>query len=375
MNSRIPCTVAAGAAALALVLVPSSPARAAKIVIDDNTNVTLSALLQPQAAVTQDAAPDGSPSTDFFLRRARLIVGGQIGKVVSFFVDTEQSNLGKDGNWETSVFVQDAFVSLAPTDFLTIDAGMMLIPFTRHDLQSAASLNGIDYHSKLILFPAGGNRVWRDAGVQIRADVAGGIVQLRGGVFNGIEGTKPDMTAMTPEKNPSDVPRLAGHARYNILGGPEKVFFYPGIAFADHPMLSVGAGVDWQQKAVMAEGQNVDHLGLAADVFLEYPTVTDQEIVFQASGFRYDDGTAAATTGLGFFSEAGYRIGWVEPIAAIEHFDADAPMNGGDFNGYHLGAAAFIDKHKTNVKLDFAVTQTAGGKNVGSGTLQAQLYF
>jgi hypothetical protein len=140
-------------------------------------------------------------------------------------------------------------------------------------------------------------------------------------------------------------------------------------------MLSVGAGVDWQQKAVMAEGQNVDHLGLAADVFLEYPTVADQEIVFQASGFRYDDGTAAATTGLGFFSEAGYRIGWIEPIAAIEHFDADAAMNAGDFNGYHLGASAFIDKHKTNVKLDLAITQTAGGKNVGAGTLQAQLYF
>jgi hypothetical protein len=142
------------------------------IVIDDNTNVTLSALLQPQAAVAQNAAPDGSPGTDFFLRRARLIVGGQLGKVVSFFVDTEQANLGKDGNWETSVFVQDAFLSLAPTDSLTIDAGMMLIPFTRHGLQSAASLNGIDYHSKLILFPAGGNRIWRDAGVQVRADIA-----------------------------------------------------------------------------------------------------------------------------------------------------------------------------------------------------------
>jgi hypothetical protein len=371
---RIVKTAAAlGLAALATL--GARPAHAAKIVIDDNTNVTLSALLQPQAAVAQEAAPDGSAGTDFFLRRARLIVGGQIGTVVSFFVDTEQANLGKDGNWETSVFVQDAFLSLAPTDFLTIDAGMMLIPFTRHDLQSAASLNGIDYHSKLILFPAGGNRIWRDAGVQVRADVAGGIVQLRGGIFNGVEGTPMNDTTMTPEKNGSDLPRLSGHARYNILGGPEKGFFYPGISFADHAIVSVGVGADWQADAVMNGTANVDHLGLAADVYAEIPTASDQEIVFQASGFRYDDGDGAKSTGLGFFTEAGYRIGWIEPIVALERFDGDAAMNAGDFTGYHLGAAAFVDKHKTNLKLDLAITQTDGGKSIGQGTLQAQLFF
>jgi len=309
------------------------------------------------------------------LRRARLIVGGQLGKVVSFFVDTEQANLGKDGNWETSVFVQDAFLSLAPTDFLTIDAGMMLIPFTRHDLQSAASLNGIDYHSKLILFPTGGNRIWRDAGVQVRADIAGGIVQVRGGIFNGVEGTPMNAMTMTPEKNASDLPRVSGHVRYNILGGPEKGFFYPGISFSDHPIVSVGVGADWQKGAVMNGTANVDHLGLAADVYAEVPTVTDQEVIFQASGFKYDDGAGAALTGLGFFTEAGYRISWIEPIVAFEHFNGDAAMDGGDFNGYHLGAAAFIDKHKTNVKLDVAVTKTGPGDNVTSAALQAQLYF
>jgi hypothetical protein len=365
---------ALGAALLLTAVMSPRAAHAAKIVIDDNTNVTISALLQPQAAVAQDAAPDGSAGTDFFLRRARLILGGQIGQHVSFFVDTEQANLGKDGNWETSVFVQDAFLSLMPTDFLSIDAGMMLIPFTRHDLQSAASLNGIDYHSKLIQFPSGGNRIWRDAGVQVRGDIAGGIVQVRGGVFNGVEGA-PATEAMPVAKNDSDLPRLSGHVRYNILGGPEKGFFYPGIAFSDKVMLSVGVGADWQSGAVMNGMENVDHLGLAADVFAEVPTVTDQEVVFQASAFRYDDGEGAASTGIGFFTEAGYRIGWIEPIAALEYFAADGAMNAGDFTGYHIGAAAFIDKHKTNVKLDIALTETAGGDQIGAAALQAQLFF
>jgi hypothetical protein len=365
---------ALGAAFLLTAVTSPRAAHAAKIVIDDNTNVTISALLQPQAAVAQDAAPDGSAGTDFFLRRARLILGGQIGQHVSFFVDTEQANLGKDGNWETSVFVQDAFLSLSPTDFLSIDAGMMLIPFTRHDLQSAASLNGIDYHSKLIQFPTGGNRIWRDAGVQVRGDIAGGIVQVRGGIFNGVEGVAAT-EAMPVAKNDSDLPRVSGHVRYNILGGPEKGFFYPGIAFSDHAMVSVGVGADWQHGAVMNGMENVDHLGLAADVFAEVPTVTDQEVVFQASAFRYDDGEGAASTGLGFFTEAGYRIGWIEPIAALEYFAADGAANAGDFTGYHLGAAAFIDKHKTNVKLDIALTETAGGDQIGAAALQAQLFF
>ncbi len=365
-------TLAAAAAATFTTLVPGD-AGAEKIVIDDDTTLTIAALLQPQAAVAEEAAPDGSAGTDFFLRRARLIVGGQLTKKVSFFVDTEQANLGKDGNWETSIFLQDAFLSLEPVTGLFIDAGMMLIPFTRHDLQSAASLNGIDYHARLILFPAGGNRIWRDAGLQVRADLAANRVHLRGGIFNGVEGLAASDT-MPAARNESDLPRLAGHARWNVLGS-EKGFFFPGIAFADAPLVSVGMGVDWQADAVMTEGMATDHLGLAVDVFAEIPTLADQEVIFQASGFRYDDGDLAPTTGMGFFAEAGYRIGRFEPIVAIDVFEADAPLGVGDFRGLHAGGAVFLDRHRTNVKLDVALIRQGDGDDVVSGALQAQLFF
>jgi hypothetical protein len=369
-NHRLLCVTFSLVAGLGLAL--PTAARAEKIKINDDTTLTLAALLQPQAAVVEDAAPDGGAGTDFYVRRVRLIVGGQLTERASFFFETDQTNLGKDGNWETSIFVQDAFVSLELAAGVSVHAGMLLLPFSRHNNQSAASLNGVDYHSSVIRFPAGSNRIWRDVGIETTADLAGGIVHLRGGVFNGVEGQIPPDG--DPMPNQSDAPRLAAMARVNLLG-VEKGMFYSGIHFSDTPILSVGLGVDWQSDAVIGSEGATDHLGLAADVFAEIPTTTDQEIVAQASLFRYDDGDTAPSTGLGFFAEAGYRIGWFEPIVAVEIFDSD--QDASDLLSIQGGAAVFIDRHRTNVKLNVAGSRTGGddAPTVASGTLQAQIFF
>jgi hypothetical protein len=358
-------------ALLLTVLGTASLAGAEKIQLREDTFLTLGALLQPQAAVAEAAAPDGGMGTDFFVRRMRLIVAAQVVKGLSFFFDTEQANLGKDGNWETSIYIQDAFVSFEPVAGLAFDAGMMLIPFTRHNMQSAAALNGLDYHAKLILFPGGGNRVWRDAGLQVRADLAGERLHLRGGVFNGVEGAAP-ATEAAPMRNRHDAPRVAGHARLD-LAGREKGFFYSGISFSETPIVSIGLGFDWQPDVVMSAGGAADHMALAADVFAELPTVPGQELVLQATAVLYDDGPLAATTGKGFFAEVGYRIRWLEPIVAFELFDSD--VEDASWRAFHAGAAFFIDRHRANVKVNGALTRQGQGASVLSAALQAQLYF
>lgn len=360
------------AGALTLITALAAPASAEKVLSHDKTTINLGLLLQPQAVVAQGTAPDGGPGTDFFLRRARVMVHGELTERVAFFVETEQLNLGKDGSWDTAAYVQDAYLSVrvtpTPGPGVFVDAGMMLVPFTRHALQSAVSLNGLDYHTKLVLYPNQSTRVWRDVGVGARAYL--GRVQLRAGVYNGVEGAAA--TATTMARNADDLPRLAAHARVSLVGD-DKGFFYPGLQFSDQPVVSVGVGVDWQRGAIPTMASPDDHLALAADVYAHVPTGPEQAVVVQGTVFRYDDGDTATSTGLGGFVEAGFRVGRVEPIVAYEHFAADVAA--GDLRAVHLGGALFVDQHRTNLKLDVTRARTGTAANTWAATLQAQLSF
>src|SRR5215831_16846787 len=292
------------------------PARAEKVLSGGEFQLNVGALLQPETLIAQDAAPGGGTGTDFFLRRARLVLSGSLIHNVDFFIDTEQANLGKGGT-TGSVSLLDAFGTFKIAPPIAIDGGLMLVPLTRHALQSAISLNGIDYHSKLILYPPNSNFIWRDLGIEARGLLAGGHLHYRAGIFAGVHGTEATMM-MPIARNQSDIPRVAGHVRWNFLG-KEETFFFPGISFATEPLLSFGVGVDYQPEAVIGMERANDYLALASDVFAEIPTRGDtQEVVFQGTFFRYDQGPSATGTGIGGFVEAGYRISWFEPTVAYE---------------------------------------------------------
>src|SRR5215470_14878588 len=253
----------------ALFFVLPVTARAEKVLSGGDLTLNVGALLQPETQIAEDAAPNKSTGTDFFLRRARLVVSGSLTRQVDFFIDTEQANLGKGGT-TGNVSLLDAFGTFKIAPPIAIDGGLMLVPLTRHALQSAISLNGIDYHSKLILYPPNSNFIWRDLGIEARGLLAGGHLHYRAGIFAGVHGTEPTMM-MPIARNQSDIPRVAGHVRWNFLG-KEETFFFPGISFATEPLLSFGVGVDYQPEAVVGMERANDYLALASDVFAEIPT-------------------------------------------------------------------------------------------------------
>ena len=82
------------ALALALLLPAGLAPAQAVIKVNDDVNFKFGFLLQPQADWLQNPAND-SYSQNLFLRRARLIVGGQVAKNVTFFFETDSPNLGK----------------------------------------------------------------------------------------------------------------------------------------------------------------------------------------------------------------------------------------------------------------------------------------
>jgi hypothetical protein len=374
-----------------LILAVASPAFAYKVQVSEDAFLNLDVLGQSQAQSTEKAAPDGGWSKDLFLRRIRLLAFGSLSKNVSFFFETDQPNLGKNGDWAAPMFVQDAFMTVKVSDAFMVDSGMVLLPFTRHSMTGAIGLNGIDYHSKMIKFPDGTHKVWRDAGVQARGYLAEQKLQYRLGVFGGSQNMALQKDAagkVVTSSNPGDLPRATGHVRYAIAG-TETDFFAKGIYFSPTPILSVGVGVDYVPDAILtkaavldgsnvvtAKGQLGDHMGAAGDVFVEYPLDADNEVVFQGTALYYDDGPKAKTSGVGALTEVGYRWHSLEPVVALDYFDSEVPK--ADYMGAHVGLNWWMAKHATNVKLDFAFEKTGNledGPSVRTVTLQGQFFL
>ncbi|MFY2563991.1 porin [Corallococcus terminator] len=355
---------------LAVALLPLGSALAGKITLSEEAHLNINMLIQPQAQFIKDGAPLGGMGTDFFLRRVRLLVYGNVTKRLSFFFETDQPNFGKDGNYNIDFFVQDAFISYEFADKFWVDVGFLIAPLSRHNLQGAIALNTVDYHSNLIRFTPGVGKIWRDMGVQLRGFV--GPLGFRAAILNGAEGT---VREDAPTINPDDLPRGVAMVRWNFLTREEDLFFQ-GIYFTDKPHLSVGAGVDYQYAAVATASGVHDSLALSADVFLDWPMGNDQELVFQTGVYTYRQGMDSPQSGTGFLSELGYRIGLVEPLVSFEYFNARVVAQ--DALVVRPGFNIWFQKHTFNLKTEVAIARLGDlseAQTAITGTAQLQLFY
>ena len=358
----------------------------------DDAKLQLGYLLQFQGAFTENEAPKGDTwGKDFFIRRSRIIMAGNVTKDISFFMETDTPNLGKNGDWNAAFFVQDAFVSFKIIPEFIIDTGMILVPFTHHFLQGATNLNGLDYHAGLAKYPAGSNKVWRDAGVQFRGYALGNKLHYRVGIFNGVEGVAGqkdpnDETKTLPALNESDMPRFTGTVRYNVFGrddgkGAETGFFLTGMNYLgdkddDVPILSFGVAGDFQGKAFLdANGKPANYMAFGGDVFCDYPLAKGQELIAQVNAVYYNYGSKAKNTGLGIMSEVGYRYLQFEPVVGFDFFKSDADKS--NWQQIQAGFNFWIKAHTANVKAVFTMTkdESKADKYMKGIVLQTQFLF
>ena len=370
---------------------------------DDDTHVKIALLLQGWSTFTAEGAPDpDSLDTDFYLRRMRVLLFGQLNDKVNFFVETDNPNFGKQGDFSSRTFVQDAWVEFNLHDALQIDVGMLLVPFSHHGMQGAVSLHSLDYHAGLIRYPAGSHMVWRDFGVMVRGLLWAERIEYRLAVLNGVRGGADD------SRNPNDWPRLTARLTANLFdaegGAGTGGFFYDGLylemkngeVVSTRRILSLGLSADWQKDLnVDLDGaggveERGDYFALSADLFWDLPLDAGRRLGLsgQVNFYYYDHGDRERSfyealegfhseyTGYGLLSEAGLRYDAFEVLLSLDWFEATrADGNAGDLLSIYGGFNFWWLGHAASIKLQAGEEKKDGGAWRFTAHVQAQLLF
>lgn len=392
------------ALALALVLAPAA-SFATKVPIPiEGATLNLSFQVQPQFLVNEAGSPDGTnPSYDVFVRRTRVLMNGDLGPNFSYLVQLDSANFGKFGNFTGRAIVQDAWVGWAPTGVtggtvFYVDAGILLIPISRHMLTSTTNFITADAQTDSFRFPGNAFPAFRDTGVQIRGWALDKKIGFRGGVYEGYSpataltgapanvNTAPSGAApgfvpcsnttpgscVTPKRNPW----LGGFINLNVIGSDEGSWVYGDYKWGKDPILSLGASANYQSQALKnGIGNLADLKVFGASIYLNLPMTEAAELVFDGTAYLNENGTASSNTGVGLSGSLGYRFGSIAPYVAYDYFSATSCDLGSlsvtqaatcltsgssrpgvaDSRNFKAGLNFFFNKNLNHLNIEFGV--------------------
>jgi hypothetical protein len=324
--------------------------------LSEDSWMKLSFLGQVHGTYTDGAEPE----TDVFLRRARVIVAGQVMDGVQFFAETDNDNAGKSGAADASTDIQDAFVDVRIMDSAHwVKAGLILLPFSFETRASAASLLGIDYNSEAVKLV--NTFVWRDYGAEVHGDCFDQRVSYAVGVFDGYDST-------SGSKNPDADARVTGHVAVNLIGKAENGWFYSQSRLnRESDYVSIGAGYDRQDKATLA---------MVGEEGMQEAVVTDSEawVVDFQSGFdcgsvditingAWYDWDGAVFAGNTAFVESGVMVG--KTMVTGKYSLADPDCSTCKIEDYTAGLQYFMKGHNARAGVEYRWGDSADRVLVG----------
>ena len=265
-------------------------------------------------------------------------MGGQVAKNVSFFMDTENANLGKAPKaLGTGFQLLDAYGSWDIAPEFAIQGGLILIPLCRDCNSSAAALLGLDYG--LWSFQESAptqSSIGRDTGFQLKGLLLDKHLEYRIGAYSGFRQT-----------NAKNSFRYAGRLQYNVFD-VEVAQFYTTQYFATKKILAIGAGFDTQSS----------YNSFAGDIMLNLPVGKKNAFTFQGDFIRYDGSTFFTAAGIRkqnvFFAEAGFYICELklEPFAVYQQQEyLNSPDKVLNKRSYQAGLGFYPFGNNLNFKL------------------------
>jgi hypothetical protein len=343
--------------------------------------------LQLWGNFTQDAArktaggDSGGFNKNFYARRARFLVGGSIGANLSYFMLWESANLGAPvanpdftTNKQFTTFAfNDAYVDLKLNPMLSIQAGLMLIPFTRNILQSTATYWALDVGGVSATYIAATQTsTLRDTGVQIKVNALDNHLEFRGMASEGIrlgDNTPPPGAAAPARGAGKNDPRFTAFAQYNVLD-PDAGYVFNGQYFGRKKIVAIAAGVDYQ--SITSNPYFATSVTAAAAIPLHGGDAKngDDEVGGQVEYLHFHGGGVAPgnpASGLlkqnALLLEAGYynKAAKFSVFGKFEgrFFDVpdNSPFKAGNARIYGVGVKYFLAEQLANLTLMYSLTQ------------------
>lgn len=300
---------------------------------------------------------------NLYLRRARILLGGDIGKDVSFFLQTDSPNLGKTPKSSASTFIlQDAFLEWKANNKFRVDGGLYLVPFSRNTMQSTVNYYTLDLSALTVVNnSATQSTALRDLGFGGRGFFLKDKLQYRFGVFQGQR-----------DANARNSLRTAGYVQYDFFDA-ETGYTFAGTALGKKKILAVDAGFDKQGT----------YAAQSANVAFDLPVFQGDEIGGQFQFYHYDGGEKFTTIHdqNDWFVEGAYYVHKLklQPFGKFEgqHFVAEADAVN---NLRRAGGGVNVYIHGQNLKWTFqfvrALPQTGSTlKAANEVTMQLQVFY
>ena len=354
---------------LALMMTGDVARAQASIKVGDDVTIRFGTLLQGWGDWAQEPVSEGY-SQNLYLRRARLLVGGQVAKNITFFIETDNPNLGRAPKSLNSGFiVQDALAEVKLSDPLTISAGLMFVPFCRNCIQSAATLLSLDYSTySFLATPATQSSVGRDIGFQAKGYFNGNRIEYRVGAFQGFRApATPGTTAGS--RNPL---RSVGRLQINLWDPETPGIFYTGTYLGTKRVLAIGGGFDMQA------GPGDNYKAWAIDAFLDTRLTDSVSITAQVDYFTYDGGQTFPTLleQSAIFAEAGlyFKPMRLMPFVKFETQTFD-PVAAVDNKRYQAGFTYYMHGHNANWKVAYSRLDPDTGNASNQFTTQLQVFY
>ena len=354
----------------------------------DTVFFRLGTQVQFWADETEDPV-SGGYSQNFFFRRVRLIVAGQVAPDLTFFFETDDPRLGNAGTGTTNptknasagFLVQDAFGEWRVAgDAFILDAGLFFTPQSRNILTSSAAILSFDVSSFSLQSNAlTGSSGGRDFGLQAKGYFLGDRLEYRAGVF---AGQRQASTAAGSGSRNS--PRFAARIQYDVFD-PEKGYTYPGVNLGAKRILALGGWGDF-------EG---DYRAWGADVTADMPVVGRSTVTATAQYYFYDGGKQFTQVSGGvvtpllpkqhaFFADAGFFFAPIrlQPFLRYERLDfSDAAFESREQQRWGGGANYYVASQNMKVSAFYERIQprapAAGAtrKNTNHFAVQLQFFY
>lgn len=364
----------------AMVLGMSSTAFAAKIQVNDNVFVDVKGFVQPTVTIDTEVADQEGASIDFYVRRSRLIMKGQVAKNVEFMVGTLTTDIGKNGDYTGRTMMADGWIDYGFSPAFKLAYGQMVVPFSR-GMQSGSALYGLDMHAN-VYKRKGTLGNLRDMGVLAHGMLLDNKIDYRVGVFDGIEtavekvtndnGTPDDTSDDTTTDvtvGRHDTPRVVGRLGFNVFEAEPDLYFV-GTHMGKKKVLSFGLSVDAEPGVGVDKGL---YFAGAFDWMAEMP-MDKNCLTVQGAAYYYGAG-GAMPEGIALYNDLGYRVKKVNPIIGLEMV---MPAEGdvGKRTAVLPGVNYWIAGHAANVKFQVgAVNVDAADTWDITATTQAQIGF